>query len=57
VSLEPNTAEQRLSQRLAALRATGYTLQAIADELNRQGFRTRRGTPWQVRTVHHLLAA
>jgi site-specific DNA recombinase len=56
-SLEPNTAEQRVSTLLASLRDAGYTLQAIAHELNRQGFRTRRGTAWQVRTVHHLLAA
>src|SRR5687767_12985309 len=57
VSLEPNSAEQRVSATLGSLRAAGCTLQAIADELNRQGFRTRRGTPWQVRTVHHLVAA
>jgi DNA invertase Pin-like site-specific DNA recombinase len=55
-TLVPNAAEQQINGLLASLRAAGYTLQAIADELNRQGFRTRRGSAWQVRTVHHLLS-
>jgi len=50
-------AEQRVVSLLRELRAAGYTLAAIAAELNRQGYQTRRGTAWQVRTVHHLIAA
>lgn len=57
VSLVANLDEQRVSRMLRELREAGYTLAAIADELNRQGFRTRRGTTWQIRTVHHLLNA
>lgn len=57
VSLVAHLDEQRVSRLLRELREAGYTLAAIADELNRQGFRTRRGTPWQIRTVHHLLHA
>ena len=57
VALVANFDEQRVLRLLRDLRQTGYTLQAIADELNRQGLRTRRGSPWQLRTVHHLLRA
>lgn len=57
VTLIPNLDEQRAARILAELREAGYTLREIADELNRQGFRTRRGSEWQIRTVHHLLSA
>lgn len=57
VSLVANLDEQRALRVLRELRDAGYTLQAVADELNRQGFRTRRGSAWQLRTVHHLLTA
>ncbi len=57
VTLVPNLEEQRAKRLLDDLRAKGYTLRQIADELNRQGYRTRRGSAWQIRTVHHLLTA
>jgi DNA invertase Pin-like site-specific DNA recombinase len=57
VALVANFDEQRVLRLLRDLRQTGYTLQAIADELNHQGLRTRRGSPWKLRTVHHLLRA
>ena len=38
-------------------RAAGYTLRAIADELNRQGITTRRGGQWRHQYVAALLAA
>jgi DNA invertase Pin-like site-specific DNA recombinase len=38
-------------------RAAGYTLRAIADELNRQGVTTRRGGAWKHQYVAGLLAA
>jgi hypothetical protein len=53
----PQIQEQRVLGVLRELRDAGYTLQAIADELNAQGLSTRRGSPWQLRTVHHLLSA
>ncbi|SDG08184.1 recombinase family protein [Sulfitobacter delicatus] len=38
-----------------AIRAEGHTtLRAIAEELNRQGIRTRRGRCWHVSTVRNL---
>jgi DNA invertase Pin-like site-specific DNA recombinase len=38
-------------------RAAGYTLRAIADELNRQGLTTRAGGPWRHEYVAGRLAA
>ena len=57
VSLIANLDERRVQRILGELCEAGYTLQAIADELNRQGFRNRRGSVWHIRTVHHLLTA
>lgn len=54
-TLVANIEEQRVVGLLRELREAGHTLAAIAAELNAQGFRTRRGTTWQIRTVHHLL--
>ena len=43
VTLEPNTQEQHVLGRLRELREAGYTSQAVAAELNRQGYRSRTG--------------
>ena len=43
VLLEPNTQEQYVLGRLRELREAGYTFQAVAAELNRQGYRSRTG--------------
>ena len=40
---------------LAELRDKGLSLQAIADELNRQGHTTRRGKPWNAVQVLRVL--
>lgn len=50
-ALEPHRQEQ---QALAVLRAAGYTYRAVAEELNRQGFRSRTGGPWVRQSVHVL---
>ena len=57
VHLESNPAEQQIVTRVRTLRATGVTLRAIATELNREGFRTRRGTPWRLQYVAAVLRA
>jgi site-specific DNA recombinase len=57
VSRIANLDEQRALRILGELRQAGYTLNQLADELNRQGFRTCRGSAWQIRTAHHLLNA
>lgn len=54
--LEPCEAEQAALAILRELRGAGFTLQRIAEELNRQGFTTRRGTPWRFQYVAALAA-
>jgi site-specific DNA recombinase len=56
-TLEPHADEQRVLGILRELRAAGYTLRAVADELNRQGVRTRRGGAWRHQYVANLAAA
>src|SRR5205085_1755477 len=55
-TLVPQEPEQRVLGMLRELRSQGLTLRAIAAELNARGLVTRRGSRWQPRTVHHLLA-
>jgi DNA invertase Pin-like site-specific DNA recombinase len=52
--LQPYPPEQRALAVLRELRAAGYTYRAIAQELNRQGFRSRTGGPWVPQSVHML---
>jgi DNA invertase Pin-like site-specific DNA recombinase len=44
-----------LAPTMAELRGEGLSLQAIADELNRQGHTTRRGLPWNPVQVLRVL--
>jgi len=46
--------EQRALAVLRDLRAAGYTYRAIAEELNRQRFRSRTGGLWVRQSVHML---
>lgn len=57
VALEANPAEQSLLLRIRALRSGGLTTRRIADELNREGFQTRRGTAWRFQYVSQALRA
>jgi site-specific DNA recombinase len=56
-TLEANSDEQRALGVLRQLRAAGHSCQAIAHELNRQGFRTRRGSAWRHQYVYALARA
>jgi predicted ArsR family transcriptional regulator len=56
-TLEPHADEQRALGMLRELRAAGHTLRAVADELNRQGVRTRSGAAWKHQYVANLAAA
>jgi DNA invertase Pin-like site-specific DNA recombinase len=47
--------EQAAVNFIQSKRAEGWTLQAIADELNRQGFRTRRGGIWVQQYCRRIL--
>ena len=42
-------------RRIRELKAAGHTLREIAAELNRQGYRTRRGTAWRFQYVADAL--
>ena len=55
-TLDANADEQHVIGLLRELKAAGYTLRQIADELNRQGFTTRRGTAWRHQYVAGLAA-
>lgn len=48
--------EQKAIILIRDLRAKGYRLQAICDELEREGYRTRRGiSKWQPKTVSRII--
>jgi site-specific DNA recombinase len=53
VSLVECPEEQRVIEIVVELRQDGRSLRAIADELNRQGYSTRRGSAW----LHQYVAA
>ena len=55
-TLDRNEAEQTVLSVLGELRRAGYSQRAIAAELNRQGFTTRRGTAWRHQYVAALAA-
>ena len=48
--------EQRILELIRQLREAGYTLRAIADSLNADGYRTRRGSAWRHEYVANLAA-
>jgi site-specific DNA recombinase len=56
-TLEPNAAEQDIIRRLMSLRAEGDSLREIADELNLQGYTTRRGSAWRHEYVAGIVKA
>jgi site-specific DNA recombinase len=55
--LETDPAEQGILSRIRELKTACYTTRRIADELNRQGFTTRRGTAWRFQYVAEALRA
>jgi DNA invertase Pin-like site-specific DNA recombinase len=55
--LETDSAEQGILSHIRELKGTGYTTRMIADELNRQGYTTRRGTAWRFQYVAAALRA
>jgi DNA invertase Pin-like site-specific DNA recombinase len=55
--LAEDAAEQGVLSRMRELKAAGRTVREIADELNRQGYTTRRGTAWRFQYVAAALKA
>jgi DNA invertase Pin-like site-specific DNA recombinase len=54
--LDPEPVEQSVLLALQQLRASGRSLRATAAELNRSGYRTRRGSEWRQEHVRRVLA-
>ena len=52
---EPDPTEQAALEEITQLRQQGATLRGIAANLNRQSYRTRRGTPWRLESVARVL--
>lgn len=50
-----NGERELLRRRIAAMRAEGMTLQAIADQLNGEGVPNPRGQRWRPSSVHREL--
>jgi DNA invertase Pin-like site-specific DNA recombinase len=57
VHLELDACEQQIRTRIEQLRAAGVTLRGIAEQLNREGLTTRRGTTWRHQYVATVLRA
>ena len=55
IPLAPVESEQIVVRRILDLRESGYSLRAIADLLNEEGYRTRTGSLWQNPYVHNVL--
>src|SRR5262245_1624333 len=55
VQLEPEATELEILARIRCERAAGAPLRAIANDLNRDGIRTRRGRAWQFQYIASLL--
>jgi DNA invertase Pin-like site-specific DNA recombinase len=56
-TLIEHEAEQSILSDIRELREAGYTLQAIADQLNADGVLTRRGSEWRHQYISNLLKA
>lgn len=55
LSPDPSSDGLALAQRARELRAEGLTLQAIADQLDAEGFRPERGSRLRASTIHYVL--
>jgi DNA invertase Pin-like site-specific DNA recombinase len=54
-TLNADADEQSTIELIRSLRASGLSMPAIADELNRRGLRTRAGSPWRFEYVRGVL--
>jgi hypothetical protein len=54
-TLVPDEAERTVLARISDLRETGTSYAAIADHLNRDGVRAKRGGPWHSMSVRSVL--
>jgi DNA invertase Pin-like site-specific DNA recombinase len=57
VHIEPEPSEQAMIDTIGELRAKGRSLRRIATDLNRRGWRTRKGTEWRLESVARVASA
>ena len=57
VHLDPEPNEQAMLDKIRRRRASGCSLRQIADEMNRQGLRTRCGSLWRHQYVHGAISS
>ena len=55
LNAQENLNNRQAAQLAALLRATGVTLRAIAEQLNKSGYRTRHGKAFRPMGVQRLL--
>jgi DNA invertase Pin-like site-specific DNA recombinase len=55
VHVETDPGEVEVVTRIRCLRASGHSLRRVAEQLNRDGYRTRRGSPWRMEQVNRVL--
>jgi len=55
--VEPDDAEQLVLGKIRRLRTRGKSLRAIAEQLNKSGYRTRSGSHWRFEYVMRILKA
>jgi DNA invertase Pin-like site-specific DNA recombinase len=53
-TLQPNDDERHVLAVIQECREARYSLRDIAEELNRRGHRTRRGSPWRFEYVRSI---
>jgi site-specific DNA recombinase len=57
VHVEPEAAEQAMIAAIGELRAKGRSLRRIAIDLNRRGWRTRKGSEWRLESVARVASS
>lgn len=55
LNITPNLVEQEVLNLILDLRTKGYTLQQIADHLNKNNYLSKRGKSWYQRTVKNVI--
>ncbi len=55
VHLVEDATEQEIIQRVHSLKADGFSLRAIARELNRDGYKTKKGHDWNAMQISRIL--
>ena len=57
VHIEPEPAEQAMIAAIGKLRTQGRSLRRIAIDLNRRGWRTRKGSEWRLESVARIASS